>query len=567
MSWRIKVNGITYPAEIKEISEELNGNEYAKFTFQNDFKTRSIMSSNQNVSISFFNRIIYRGVLVGGDYTQQNLTAKVYNPTFYKMNKKTHTHTWTGSNGEFVLSGIAYDASVDYGLTPSGDTIKVFYDFTNSLQAARYLAEATDNDIWSSGYNQINIGTRGQDRGKLKNVTISRRGTDRYKTRNRYRIRGQDASGIRIYGLAGIDAGGVVITGVARIGDMVGDDEKVDTDKKARSATELDAMAKYRLDLIIKDTDSMQVKVPINDGYKLLPGDSVTIDDTELNLSGSYRIWKTNKKESVVTLELDKPANMVQKEIMNAKKLDDLGIYPIVASQAAPIAPSSISTNMIQDDAITTTKIDDYSITTPKLTANEIIGKWFATTVNVGAVNPGVKFNIDGIEGWGGGALQFSLSASDGKVRAAGGRVILDVNGVSIYGKENSYYDDSNVLTGFIKGSGNVPGVYGFPALVVTNNTAGNKAIYVGDEDASKVFTLYDPASSYFWASANASMLLEAPDFDIAARDSFVIDSIAGYINLNTTSLQVRGSTGNSAEFTVDGVTLTFTRGLLTNVA
>jgi len=435
--WTIKIGGVKYPAKINSIVEELNGDEKATFTFYNNPKTRSLLTSNQNVIIQFFNRDIYKGVLTGGKYYQDSIKCKVYNRVFYNLNKKTHTHNYNNVAGNIILSGIANDAGINYGSSPSGINFKVNFDFTNCVDAVKYLAESADLDFYATGFNTIEIGSRGTDKGSFNDLTISNRGVDRFKSRNKVRIRGQDSSGARIYGLAGV-SGTTIVTGVANEA-VMSSNEVVFTDKRSRSISELNTIAKNKLEKLKSDTDSMQINVPINEGYKIFPGDTITISDDLLNLNGSYRVWKTIKNENNVVLELDKPSNLIQKELINLKGLEDYGIYQIAASQIADksidtqhIADEAIDTDQIKAYAITSDKINAQAITSDKLTSNQIYGKDIRTAENVGAGVDGVKFTADGIEGWGGGDLQFSLSSSDGKAKAGAGKIELNKNGLIV---------------------------------------------------------------------------------------------------------------------------------------
>jgi len=565
MSWSIKIGGTVIPANVERIEEELNGDEYAQFTIPNNQDNREFLISNQNVVIEFMGEDVYKGVMTGGKISENSIRCKVYNAVYYKASRKTHTGTYNNTDGATILNNIASDVGINVDSAPSGVDISVEYDHTYGLDAARYLAEVTDKDIWASGYSTISIGTRGTYRGKITNFATSDRSIDRYKRRTKVIVRGTDENGDRIYGVAGLTNSGslqTIITGVAKENQMQ-DDVKVIIDKKSKTQSELNARAKYYLELYKPDTDSMQINVPINEGYYLKPGDTVKVVYNEFVLSGVYRIWKTVKTNDTVRLELDRPTNLVEKEILDMRNLEELGIYPITASQIAPdsitsehIANGAVDTAQIAPGAVTTTKIDDYAITTPKLTANQIYGKDFRTAYNVGPTVNGVKFDSDGIEGWGGGILQFSLNATNGKATAGGGNVILDASGIKIVGQTFRIANSAGSPRMYLYEENGITYIFSYDQITMESN---DDIIIDGDE-----------------ILIEGGKLLLTPDAGTTHGANFVVTSpfilgVSGTLQIGG-SVSVGGTSGKTTtlEFVKSGggyITLTFSQGILTGWA
>ncbi|MBW2638192.1 MAG: hypothetical protein JRC86_11885, partial [Deltaproteobacteria bacterium] len=238
--------------------------------------------------------------------------------------------------------------------------VSVRFDYTICLDAAKFLADALNTDWWTdydeSGNPRFNIGARGSDKGTLTYISISRRGIDRAKKRDKVIIRGVDNDGNVIYGVAG-----------------TGDNVAVFTEKKASDVDTLNSLAAKKLAELNKESSGVSVRVKITDGYNLYPGDTVSVTNDTLNLSGSYRIWKITKKLAECEVEIDKSEAILEKYIEETKRYEDLGIYPVSASQldnppGPPSAPTGLTATAepgairLQWNANTEADLDGYII-------------------------------------------------------------------------------------------------------------------------------------------------------------------------------------------------------------
>jgi len=96
-----------------------------------------------------------------------------------------------------------------------------------------------------------------------------------------------------------------------------------------------------------------KVYVSVDDGASLHAGDYVTIDNEDMGLSGTYRIYRITKDLAKVTLELETldkgPADYLKEKFKN---LEELGIYPVVPADQIVVHsgtafPSNPTTGML----------------------------------------------------------------------------------------------------------------------------------------------------------------------------------------------------------------------------
>lgn len=136
------------------------------------------------------------------------------------------------------------------------------------------------------------------------------------------------------------------------------------------------------------------------------------------------------------------------------------GLFTADTAGRAKFAASLIVADLIAAGAIISTKIAAGAVTSAKITSGQIIGKDFRTATNVGEVGgpAGIRLTASEIAGYSGGTTkQFYVLASDGKLYAAGGGVILDSSGVTIKGQWLTLKDSGDVVRGYLYG------VYGPP--------------------------------------------------------------------------------------------------------
>jgi len=305
------------------LTEELNGHETARIRIANTAANRTIVGANHDVRIQFNNVTIFIGRLTGADYSQEWLDCKVKNKVYQTMKYTTHHADYTTSTASTVMAAIAASAGVSWAISHGvgGNNISANFDYAQCYDAGIFLADSVTMDHWvhyppGSVVGVFRIGTRGLNKGAVSNIAVSRRGVDRGQQRDQVRVRGTDTDGNAIYGTSG---GGSQVA--------------VYTERRSSDQTTLDGIAdKYLADLN-KDSVAVNVVVPISDGYNLYPGDTVTVVNTELNLNGAYKIWKTVKRVGDVSLSLDTPDITQARINNNLGQLENIGIYPISAKQ------------------------------------------------------------------------------------------------------------------------------------------------------------------------------------------------------------------------------------------
>jgi len=450
VSWTITVSGERVPANFGHIREELDGDEEAVFTLPNNPHFRALTASDNDVVFKFGGETIYEGLLTKAVYDDDKIKCIAHNKVYTAMDKKVITNTYHSSDSDGILADIAAEApGVVAGLCPASN-VSVRYDRANCLDAARHLAQSLNTNHWTTGGSSFNIGVRGSDKGTIPVLSLPRRTQDRGKKRDKVLIRGFDASGVSIYASAGD-----------------GSDIASFTERKASDVVTLKKLAQYKLNQLNKDTQGVKLTAHIMNAYDITPGDTITVNKAKLKLSGSYTIWKTTKYPTTVNIEIDKAEAVLEKLFEKTKGYEDFGIYsigPFLASGEIPdgsittpkIAPSAVTGPKIQADAIeayhiaasevqsphiAATQIQTFHlsgelITTEKLTSDQIYGKDFRTSQNVGEGGgpAGIRLISEGIEAYSSGTTKtFWVSSADGKAYCAGGTVILDDVGITVH--------------------------------------------------------------------------------------------------------------------------------------
>jgi len=340
MGWTIEywdgASWQTLAGTLDKIVEELNGHKEATFTLPNNATNRNIVASDRDIRISYDGTEIFRGVLSAVKYSQGLLECTAYDKCIATMQTRVieGTQTWENTPANEILLNICNAAGVVPGSCPATQ-VSVRFDYTICLDAAIFLADVLNADWWTdlddSGNPRFNIGSRGTDKGTITVISISRRGIDRSKKIDRVIIRGVDKDGNPIYGEAGS-----------------GNNVAVFTEKKASDKATLDSLAAKKLAELNKESSGVSLTVPITEGYNLFPGDTITVINEQLNLSGSYRIWKITKKLGECEVEIDRPEAILEKFLEQTRRYEDLGIYPISSSQLDnPPGPPSAPTGLI----------------------------------------------------------------------------------------------------------------------------------------------------------------------------------------------------------------------------
>lgn len=410
--WEIKI-GSTWVAGIisgtNGLMEELNGHEEVTFTIPSTSANRTLVASDVTVLIYYDGTLIFTGNLTAPDYKQGEIVCTAYNAAYEKMQRTTLTVSHSYEAVDTILAAIvaAAGSPTQAGNSPTslldgdaaaaqkvipivsttpftvGDMIKIQDDtpdtetceiasisagvsltvvdnLANAYTVAQnakvsiavsarfskaycydafiYIAQACNKDHWTtiSGANVLlHIGTRGSDKGTKSTLGKSTHGVDRAKKITKVFVRGVDADGVVIYGEAG--------SGTDRVA--------VFNDKRSPDVDTLNQIAAQKLAELNTDASVSPLNLPINEGYNLFPGDSITVNDADLVLSGSYRIWRTTKRITGVVVEIEKAENFPDQTLDEYRRYEDLGIYPISIDQVPFDIPTTVSSGTTFPDS------------------------------------------------------------------------------------------------------------------------------------------------------------------------------------------------------------------------
>jgi len=333
MTFAVYLDGELINASVSSIVEELNSdNEVATIVLPNDYSNRDLVATDQDIIIKYFSTTIFTGVLKDVDYGTRNLTCLVRDKCYDLMKKKKINASYDGIAPDVIQQAIADAVSGVNGPDDSpaatsnwkvGTLRSSRYKYAICYDAAVHLASTLRNtgdtlgvDFWSStdsGDELFNIGTRGTDRGSIPVFSYSKRKISRTTKRDGVIIRGWDTNGADIIGEAG---------DTSASGDVA-----VFTDRKTQTEEGLDEAAQNKLDELNKDSAGIRLNIQMPYAYNLYPGDYITVANVELNLSGSYRIYRTTKKNDTAAVEIDVPEALLSTYLKKQRELEDLGIY------------------------------------------------------------------------------------------------------------------------------------------------------------------------------------------------------------------------------------------------
>ena len=313
-------------AVIKSIQEELNGEEQATFEIPNTVTNQGYIANNVDFQVLYDGNSIFEGVCTGGQYTAGMIECIGYNKVYELMQKRDHTGSYEAESASSILTQICTDAGVTANFAAAGfpggvaPTVGVRFDSALCYDSATFLAAACIGDFWSSGGDTFHIAKeRGSYKGALTTFTVSRRGIDRSKQRDKVKVIGVDADGNRLEETYG-----------------AGSDIAIIRTKKASDSTTLANLAEEHYDQLNTETSGSSINVPVGDAYDIYPGDTVTLNSTMYNLSGVYRVWKITKDIAFASIEIDRPNFTYRKAIENMMAYEDLGIYVVDVSVIPP---------------------------------------------------------------------------------------------------------------------------------------------------------------------------------------------------------------------------------------
>lgn len=313
-------------AEIVEINETLNGDEYAKFRLPNTTTNRTMVSADHDVRIQYNSVTIFYGRMTGCVYSHLWLEVLVHNKVWEKAHRTlfgdpdadpVEGDYTDGATDTAILAAICTVGSWTAGTT-TGSTRYMRFDNATCFDAIWYLAQTVDKDIWTGGEDDrgatvstINFGSRGTDKGTISVIGVSDHAVDRSLKRDKVYVIGSDELGTRIVGESG-----------------AGSSEIVFRERTSIDSDSLDSIAARRATELNTETIGSRVTVTIAVGYNIYPGDTGTFDFSIINLpSGSYRVIRTVKKIATVDIELDRSFKTAAEMFKDLSSLENIGIY------------------------------------------------------------------------------------------------------------------------------------------------------------------------------------------------------------------------------------------------
>ena len=315
-------------AVFKKIHQELNGHEECLFILPNTSSNRTFISSNKKIRILYSSEVVFEGLLVGAEYSEDLLVCFAYPEAYVRMDPRiipsgsSYTVEYIGETISNVLQAICDEAGVEKGECPSG-TVSVRFIRSNCLKAAQFLADAVNKDFWAdwdaSLNPRFNIGTRQEH----SNVPVDplewpKRTVDRSQKITKVIVRSVDEDGNYIEGSAG-----------------TGDKIAVFTEKGAMDIDTLNTLAQKKLDELNTESSGVTLPLKVTQGYNLYPGDTVKLNKPELGWEEevTYRVLAVTKTIDKVKIEVEKKVKTLDKELEDFKKYEEYGIYPVTLEQ------------------------------------------------------------------------------------------------------------------------------------------------------------------------------------------------------------------------------------------
>ena len=160
---------------------------------------------------------------------------------------------------------------------------------------------------------QVSIGVKGNAEHEFDpdlRLSVSKRAIDFRKIANQVVIRGVDAQGYHIRGVAGS-----------------GTPCRCFNEDNVSTEAALNNIASKRLSELQTSSAGAPVSVPITQGYYFNAGDFINLYQPKYMLSGYFRMMQVVKKKTKVQMQLDKIRPDISKVVADLKRWEDRGIY------------------------------------------------------------------------------------------------------------------------------------------------------------------------------------------------------------------------------------------------
>ena len=278
---------VVLPAEFDQVSDEVGGELILTFYLPNIDPFRNFVDNQSNASMAAF----FSGSLVCyGRFLRAELSAKKILLTVYEeaMVRLDQAEPFTGVFDEIPANDILYEVTshndiVEVNECPTDPLTVIFYN-ANRLDCAKFLAEALAQELFSFGGSQVSIGVKGNAEHEFDpdlRLSVSKRAIDFRKIANQVVIRGVDAQGYHIRGVAGS-----------------GTPCRCFNEDNVSTEAALNNIASKRLSELQTSSAGAPVSVPITQGYYFNAGDFINLYQPKYMLSGYFRMMQVVKKKT-----------------------------------------------------------------------------------------------------------------------------------------------------------------------------------------------------------------------------------------------------------------------------
>jgi hypothetical protein len=307
---------VVLPAEFDQISDEVGGELILTFYLPNINNFRSFVDSYNNAPVAAF---FSGSVVCYGRFLRAELAAKKILITVYEeaMVKLDQAEPFTGVFDQIPANDILYEVTAENEIVgidacPTDPLTVIFYN-SNRLDCAKFLAEALAQELFSASGSIISIGTKGNaehDFDPDLRLSVSKRAIDYRKYANQVVIRGVDASGYHIRGVAGS-----------------GTPCRCFNEDNVSTEAALNNIASKKLYELQTSSAGAPVSVPITQGWYFNAGDFINLYQPKYMLGGNFRIMQVVKKKTRVQMQLDKVRSDISKVVADLRRWEDRGIY------------------------------------------------------------------------------------------------------------------------------------------------------------------------------------------------------------------------------------------------
>jgi hypothetical protein len=307
---------VVLPAEFDQVSDEVGGELILTFYLPNINDFRNFVDNMSNTSVAAF----FSGALVCyGRFLRAELSAKKILLTVYEeaMVRLDQAEPFTGVFDEVPANDILNEVTDDGDIVEVNecptDLLTIIFYNANRLDCAQFLAEALAKELFSYGEDTISIGTKGNaehDFDPDLRLSVSKRAIDFRKYANQVVIRGVDAQGYHIRGVAGS-----------------GTPCRTFNESNVSTETALNNIASKKLTELQNSSAGAPVSVPITQGYYFNAGDYINLNQPKYMLSGYFRMMQVVKKKTKVEIQLDKIRPDISKVAADLRRWEDKGIY------------------------------------------------------------------------------------------------------------------------------------------------------------------------------------------------------------------------------------------------